>query len=226
MAQYATDLANTHTPAATLNTDLQRISDAYSIANRMTAQSSQGLSQAAHAADLMSGSARQGTGVLHQLAGSESQAAGEAAAAAAHISGLNAQISGLHSKTVDVTVNTTYNSLQGYKSQAHFGGARQAGGDVAAGMAYTVGEAGRELFMPGVDGYMMPAHDTERFLSPPAPRGGGVAGGGSGPVRLEATVHNHVMLDGEQIWENQQRHTLIYGVRNGSPQQGTVAPGR
>ena len=40
----------------------------------------------------------------------------------------------------------------------------QAGGPVFAGMAYTVGEAGRELFLPGVSGLIVPHGQTEQML--------------------------------------------------------------
>jgi hypothetical protein len=67
--------------------------------------------------------------------------------------------------------------------------------------------------------------DSQRFLSNvTSPPGGTVALGGGGGSPAEATIHNHVYLDGQQIWENQQQRTLIYGTRNGVPQSGRWAP--
>ena len=37
-------------------------------------------------------------------------------------------------------------------------------------------------------------------------------------------IHNHVYLDGQQIWNNQQQTTLRYNVRNGNRGSGVVAP--
>ena len=51
----------------------------------------------------------------------------------------------------------------------------QAGGPVIAGGFYTVGEAGRELFLPGVSGMIIPHGRTEQMLK----RGPAVGVGGS-----------------------------------------------
>ena len=53
---------------------------------------------------------------------------------------------------------------------------RPGGGPVFAGMAYTVGEAGRELFLPGVSGLIVPHGRTEQMLKR-RPGGGGGSGG-------------------------------------------------
>lgn len=56
-----------------------------------------------------------------------------------------------------------------------YGGGRAGGGSVLAGMAYTVGELGRELFVPQTSGSILPANTTSQLLagmnqriSPPA----------------------------------------------------------
>ena len=43
--------------------------------------------------------------------------------------------------------------------------ARAAGGPVTAGQAYTVGEVGRELFVPNVSGTIIPTAQTERIMA-------------------------------------------------------------
>ena len=43
-------------------------------------------------------------------------------------------------------------------------GARAAGGPVKAGLTYLTGEHGRELFTPGIDGYVHSAVDTARMM--------------------------------------------------------------
>ena len=49
----------------------------------------------------------------------------------------------------------------------------QAGGPVVAGGMYTVGEAGRELFLPGVSGMIVPHGQTEQILKRSPEAGGG-----------------------------------------------------
>ena len=53
----------------------------------------------------------------------------------------------------------------------------QAGGPVFAGGMYTVGEAGRELFLPGISGMIIPHGQTEQMLKRTPAGGGGGAGG-------------------------------------------------
>ena len=48
-----------------------------------------------------------------------------------------------------------------------------SGGPVFAGGMYTVGEAGRELFVPSVSGRILPHFQTERMLTGSAVGGGG-----------------------------------------------------
>ena len=70
---------------------------------------------------------------------------------------------------------------------------------------------------------------SQRFMNSPhhgfaAGTGGSVSGGGGAPP--EVTVHSHVFLDGQQIFESVKTETARYAVRNGNPQQGRLAPGR
>ena len=51
-------------------------------------------------------------------------------------------------------------------------------------MAYTVGEAGRELFLPGISGLIVPHGQTEQMLKRSPGGGGGSGGGGSYTLNL------------------------------------------
>lgn len=57
------------------------------------------------------------------------------------------------------------------------GGFRAGGGDVKAGRAYTVGELGRELFVPATDGRVVPIA-----------RGAGAGAGGGAPVSVNIAI--------------------------------------
>jgi hypothetical protein len=168
----------------------------------------------------MTGAAGAAGGPVNALAASIARAGAEAAAATAQVRGLEAAIASLQSKTITVTTNMVTVS-----STVH----RQHGGPVLAGMPYMTGEAGRELFVPASNGYVFSNPDTERFMGSP---GGGHAGTvrvgvGGGPA--QATIHNHVFLDGQQIWNGVRTETLRWNTRNGNPQSGAmgraVAPG-
>jgi hypothetical protein len=154
-----------------------------------------------------------------RLAGQISNVGAQAAAAAGQVRGLESAISSLTSKTITITTNFV---------STH--SARAAGGPVAAGIPYTVGEAGRELFVPDTSGFIVPHGQTEQFLS--SPRGhpaGFPASGGGGGGNMTATIPVHVFLDGQQVWNSVRTETLRWNNRNGNPQSGAmgraVAPG-
>jgi len=52
-----------------------------------------------------------------------------------------------------------------------FGGGKQHGGDVRKGMVYPIGEAGMELFAPGMNGRIIPASQTRQMISGTAQSG-------------------------------------------------------
>jgi hypothetical protein len=70
--------------------------------------------------------------------------------------------------------------------------ARAAGGPVAAGNAYVVGENGPELFLPSASGTIVPNKFVEAAASAPMVGGGG-GGGGGGPVSVV------LQIDGSQF---------------------------
>lgn len=83
-------------------------------------------------------------------------------------------------------------------------GARQAGGPVAAGYAYRVGEAGPELFVPTVGGTIVPSAAARRVTEASSV-------GGGGPIVIPITL----TLDGRTVFEtvrtvgqNQARHLV------------------
>jgi hypothetical protein len=159
-------------------------------------------------------------GKMATLAGQIATVGAQAATAAGEVHGLASAISSLTSKTITITTNFV---------STH--SARAAGGPVAAGIPYTVGEMGRELFVPDTSGFIVPHGQTEQFLS--SPRGHSAAfpaaAGGGGGGNMQATIHNHVFLDGQQVWNSVRTETLRWNTRNGNPQSGAmgraVAPG-
>jgi len=159
------------------------------------------------------GAASASQGPLSGMSNNIRMVGSSALAAAGEVRGLESAIASLQSKTITITTNMVTNTIH-----------RAGGGPVAAGLPYTVGEFGRELFVPGTTGYIVPHEQTQQILSPVASPattaqiGGGGAGGGT------AVIHNHVYLDGQQIWNNQQQTTLRYNVRNGNRGSGVVAP--
>jgi hypothetical protein len=59
-----------------------------------------------------------------------------------------------------------------------------------------------------------------QWQTAPILRGGGGGGGGGGP----AVSHVHVYLDGQEIWDNQQKHTFDYNTLNSGGRTGNWAP--
>ena len=168
-------------------------------------------------------------GQIDQLNGTLNQLAGEASTAAGHISGLQAQINALHGKSITVTTDLITNYFTSHSTIGPSQGGRAAGGPVEAGMAYTVGERGPELFFPNVPGNVMSNSDSQRFMTSPggghsANSGGG--GGYDGAIHLNVTVPVQAHVDEGVLFQSIKRHTAIYAVRNGAPQQGRLAPGK
>jgi hypothetical protein len=204
ISKYGTDLASTNTPANVLKQDLANISAAMQRANQMTAQASKGLNQAARSA---------------------AQAGAAASRASAQVNALASAIAALHSKTIHVNVITQHEGIF-----VGGGGPRGITGHASGtsfahpGMAL-VGEQGPEL---------MQMHGGERIFSNPeteailggGPHPGLAAEAGTGVIHMAVTLPVTATLDGETVWENQQRHTLVYNVRNGNQQSGSWAPPR
>lgn len=64
----------------------------------------------------------------------------------------------------DITASSTGSAGDiglGDMSGFGFGGAKASGGAVNANNVYSVGESGRELFMPTINGYILPNHVTK-----------------------------------------------------------------
>ncbi|NOR85061.1 hypothetical protein GQ473_03000 [archaeon] len=74
--------------------------------------------------------------------------------------------------------------------------ARQFGGPVSAGAAYTVGEVGEELFVPDVSGTIVPHNElTERKTTP--------AAASTRPININLDLK----LDGRTVWESMRRYS-------------------
>jgi phage-related protein len=84
-----------------------------------------------------------------------------------------------------------------------FGGEREAGGPVAGGRAYLVGERGPELFVPGQSGSIVP----NTGLAMPAMSAGG-AGGVAGEIR-RAFAGLGIYLDGESVGRVSDRRLAV-----------------
>jgi len=81
----------------------------------------------------------------------------------------------------------------------HYSG-RAAGGLVTAGIPYIVGERGQELFIPRIDGRILNAQQTQQIIHQ---RNETVNNYHSGSDDIHANLN--VYLDGEKLFENQQR---------------------
>jgi hypothetical protein len=132
------------------------------------------------------------------------------------------QIAALHSKSI--TVTTTFAYRQSGVGHAVAPGGYQAGIAAATAGLHLVGERGPELVMFAGGERVLSNPETTRFLANPATVPGGPLPGHAAGGTLEAVIHNHVTLDGEEIWSNMQTRSLQYGVRNGNPGAGTMAP--
>jgi hypothetical protein len=130
---------------------------------------------------------------------------------------------------LSIPQNITTTITQVFTSHGHQGG-MQWGGVVASSGVHMVGEQGPELRWLNAGDYISTASETRQILS----AGGSAAvhassgAGAGGPAAAlgEAVIHVHVHQDGQEMWQVQQRHTLIYNRRNGNQFAGAVAPPR
>jgi hypothetical protein len=135
----------------------------------------------------------------------------------------------LHSK--DITITTYFRELYsvsgtGRSAQSLLNPGYQWGTDFATMGMHLVGERGPELvYFHGGEG-VLPASETRQFLAGGAGGGHARSAAVAGPATAlgEAVIHVHVHQDGQQVWQAQQRQTLIYNRRNGNQFAGAVAP--
>lgn len=93
---------------------------------------------------------------------------------------------------------------------------RALGGPVQAGVAHTVGEQGRELFVPDANGFIVPAAQTRALMS-------GDSGGRTAPsVPAVITIVSPVMLDGREIGRSS---SVWQGMAEAGAQRGTTGFG-
>jgi hypothetical protein len=98
-----------------------------------------------------------------------------------------------------------------------FGGQRAAGGPVAGGKAYLVGERGPELFVPGQSGSIVP----NTGLAMPAMSAGG-AGGVGGEIR-RAFAGLGIYLDGESVGRVSDRRLSVALATTGTTSRNAGA---
>lgn len=84
-------------------------------------------------------------------------------------------------------------------------GGRASGGPVEAGMPYTVGESGRELFVPDVNGRIINAADTARSLA-----GGSGVGGKGATTIINMTVTS---ADPQKVMDALDQYVRTQGSR-------------
>ena len=82
----------------------------------------------------------------------------------------------------------------------HYGG-RAAGGLVTAGVPYIVGERGQELFVPRIDGRILNAQQTQQVIH----HYHNTATNNYAATERDIQANLNVYLDGEKLFENQQR---------------------
>jgi ribosomal protein S28E/S33 len=78
---------------------------------------------------------------------------------------------------------------------------RAIGGPVQAGDVYTVGETGRELFVPGQDGRIVPNRMTEDILSGMQGATAPMASGGGGTGSITINISNPVVDNAARLQE-------------------------
>lgn len=91
-----------------------------------------------------------------------------------------------------------------------------------------VGERGPELVMFGGGERVLNNSQSQVFMSNPAGHGSGAGSGGSGysgNVTLHHTTHVQATVDQGVLFEAVKTEAAVYEVRNGTPQQGRLAPG-
>lgn len=166
------------------------------------------------------------SGRLKGLAGTIGSAGHAAGTAAGSIDSLARAIDSLHSKTVRVNVITQHEGIfvGGGGPRGITGHA--SGTDFAHPGLAMVGEAGPELMQMHGGERIYSNPETEAILSGGQPHSALANEAGGGVVHVNMTVPVTATLDGEVVWRNQQRHTLIYNTRNGNQQSGAWAPAR
>ncbi len=178
---------------------------------------------------------QEGARLAREAGNAAATAGGQMSTAARYAHALAQAIADIPSqKTVDIQIV----SSEGLHAIAAAGSVpgHASGTDYALPGVALVGERGPELVMMHGGESVLNATETAQalnripaaiFAAAGSGRGGGSAGGASGPggSELHADIHSHVYLDGKEIWTGMQTQTLQYGIRNGSAQTGTWAPG-
>lgn len=215
--------------ASVLATDLKPAVDAGALSNAGLKQQIYGMARQAgytgpdaigpltRYIDSNAGSLRHAAAVADHYAATLNHLAGQALTTTRAVHTLADAINALHDKTVVINV-VQHGGLNIPGGGPRAITARQSGGPVAENVPYLVGEAGREIFVPDRPGVILPNPVTERAVAPSA------VSAPPGPAELHS--HIVVQLDGEKLWEGQQRQTLRYNMRNGRFQSGAWAPHR
>lgn len=110
----------------------------------------------------------------------------ESAARVQHVRDLLAQV---RSKKISVNVLINDGRLDKVNNQLDRLGARATGGSVLKGVPYTVGEGGKEVFVPESNGRVMSASASRGMRAAPS----GVAGGGGGTLQLEVVGQQEIV---------------------------------
>ena len=211
LASKTSDLANkTGTAASKTQTAAGNVQHLGSNANTSAGQV-RNLASQIQSTGNFSGTA---SGKISQVAGAMQHAGAMAATATGQVRALAAAIASLQSKTITITTNFVTTGTP------H----RQHGGPVAPNIAYMVGEAGPELFVPKMAGMVIPHSTTEQVMnimagpSRPAPVGAPAAGGGP-------PIHVHLFLDGKEISAAVRQDTYRWQTRNAGVRSGLSIPG-
>jgi hypothetical protein len=168
-------------------------------------------------------------GKLATVGSSAQTSGGKASVAAGQYQALANAINSLHSKSINIAINTSY-TQEGAPGTGGTGfrnvPQHQWGGMVHQTGWALVGEQGPELRWLNAGDYISNASETRQFLASGHSTGSaGITAPAAAPAPpAQAVVHTTVNLDGQTIWQNQQMHTLRYGVRNGNRQSGAWAP--
>jgi hypothetical protein len=140
-------------------------------------------------------------GPLGTMTGNIRNVGSAASTAAGQVHALAVAISGLQSKTITVTTNVVT-----VTSTVH----RAAGGPVFPGVPTVVGEAGREMYVPAVPGYIFNHAQTEQMMgggsssggkpaaAPAAPAAG--SGGGAGTLVIQMNSREVARAVMPELW--------------------------
>lgn len=152
-------------------------------------------------------------GPLGTMSNEISNVGSAAGAAAGQVHALASAIAGLQSKTVTVTTNVVT-----VTSTVH----RAMGGPVFPGVPTVVGEAGREMYIPAVPGYILSHAQTEQVMS--GASGGQQGTGGPDVIRLAADIHVHAEVDGREVFTSIKPEVFQWMRRNRGVVDGTWVP--